>query len=84
MFSGLILYLSIHIPAAKEAANLGGWSTPPGRLGTALETMGGTTPINYSILFMTVGIILIILGAFSDEIHRLLKTIKKDNHEQDN
>jgi hypothetical protein len=37
LISGIILYLGIHIPAAIQASKLGGWSIPPGRLGTALK-----------------------------------------------
>lgn len=65
---GAMLYLGIHIPAAKLASNLGGWSTPPGRFGTALEQMEGIQPTVYSILFMMLGVILLLIGAFSDDV----------------
>lgn len=40
LISGVILYISVHIPAASLAATLSGWSSPPGKLGTALAEMG--------------------------------------------
>jgi len=68
ILTGAMIYLTIHVPAAKLASNLGGWTTPPGRLGTALQQMGGTQPTRYSIWLMVVGVILILLGAFGEEI----------------
>jgi len=82
---GAIIYLTIHTPAAKLASNLGGWTTPPGRFGTALNEMGGTQPISYSIFLMILGVILILLGAFSDEIKYIKSKLKnvKINGEKD-
>jgi hypothetical protein len=63
LISGIILYLGIHIPAAIQASKLGGWTTPPGRLGTALSEMGGITATNNSVIMIIVGVILIVWGS---------------------
>ncbi|QAY66946.1 hypothetical protein [Paenibacillus protaetiae] len=68
---GIIFYLAIHIPAAKYAAELGGWSTPPGKLGTALRDMGGTAPTRYSIFFIVIGFLLLMYGTFENEVNAL-------------
>jgi hypothetical protein len=82
---GAAIYLTIHIPAAKLASNLGGWSNALGRLGTALNVMGGTEPTNYSIFLMILGVILLLLGAFGDEIKFIIRIWKeKSLHEQTN
>ncbi|CAM4048314.1 hypothetical protein COLU111180_20790 [Cohnella lubricantis] len=73
LFAGMALYLGIHIPAAEIASNLGGWSTPPGRLGTALQEVGGVAPTGYSIFLIVIGILILLWGAFDDEIKKLIK-----------
>ncbi|MEK4512140.1 hypothetical protein [Paenibacillus sp. FSL K6-2524] len=76
---GIILYLGGYIPAAHYASELGGWSTPPGRLGTALEATGGKSAINNSMIMMIIGFFLLAWGCFSDEIIRIQKLFKQDN-----
>lgn len=77
LISGVILYISAHIPAAFLAFKLGSWSTPPGRLGTALEEMGGAATRNGSIILIISGVIVILWGAFEDELIRLYKNNKR-------
>ncbi|KOP67465.1 hypothetical protein AMS62_21125 [Bacillus sp. FJAT-18019] len=76
LLSGVILYISVHIPAAFHAATLGGWSSPPGRLGTALADMGGTATRNGSVILMFIGAALILWGAFEEELRRHFKSKK--------
>ncbi|MFF2888686.1 hypothetical protein [Paenibacillus sp. NPDC057967] len=76
LFCGVILYLGVYIPASQIASNLGGWSTPPGRLGTALSQIGGTTPLMYSVIMMAAGACLLLWGCFLDDILR-----KKDGNQ---
>lgn len=73
LFSGVLLFLCAYIPAAIIAANLGGWSTPPGRLWTALEKTGGINLWYGSIVLIVVGILLILLGCFGEDVKKLLK-----------
>ncbi|TJY43071.1 hypothetical protein E5161_04015 [Cohnella pontilimi] len=77
LFCGIILYLGIHIPAAYHASKLGSWSTPPGRLGTALNEMGGATATYYSVIMIIGGMILLVWGCFDDEITSALKKLRK-------
>jgi hypothetical protein len=77
LFSGIILYLGIHIPVAIYASKLGGWTTPPGRFGTALSDMGGISATNNSVIMIIVGVILLVWGSFDDELLSLLKKIKQ-------
>lgn len=80
LFSGIILYLGIYIPVALHASILGGWTTPPGRLGTALNEMGGTTAFNYSIVMIICSIILLLWGCFEEDVKKMIiRTIKKKN-----
>lgn len=74
LLSGVILYISVHIPAASLAATLGGWSSPPGRLGTALEQMGGAATRNGSVFLIIIGVVVILWGAFEEELRRLFKS----------
>jgi hypothetical protein len=73
---GAIIYLTIHTPAAKYSLTLGSWPISLGRLGTALNEMGGTQPTNFSIFLMILGLILILIGAFSDEIKYIINKLK--------
>lgn len=79
MLCGVILYLGAFIPAALYATKLGGWSTPPGRLGTALEATGGTTTIENATIIIISGIVLIIFGCFGEAILSFWKKVRKDN-----
>ncbi|GIP32786.1 hypothetical protein [Paenibacillus sp. J2TS4] len=72
LFNGVILFLGIYIPAAIYASRLTGWTTPPGRLGTALGEMGGTIPFVCSILMMILGIIFILWESFSRGISHIV------------
>ncbi|WP_147384486.1 hypothetical protein [Paenibacillus sp. 1011MAR3C5] len=76
LFCGVILYLGIYIPASKISSTLGGWSTPPGRLGTALSETGGTMPLIYAVIMMAAGACLLLWGCFLDDILR-----KKDRNQ---
>lgn len=82
LFCGVILYLGVYIPASMEAAKLGGWSTPPGRLGTALQVIGGITPFVFSIIMMAVGACLLLWGSFLDDILRKKARSKTEKLEQ--
>ncbi|MFF2484612.1 hypothetical protein [Paenibacillus sp. NPDC058071] len=75
LLSGVILFLGIYIPMSFHASKLGGWTTPPGRLGTALNEMGGATAFNYSIIMIICGIFLLLWGCFEEEIKRTIKKI---------
>ncbi|PJN56414.1 hypothetical protein PAEVO_31370 [Paenibacillus sp. GM2FR] len=77
LISGIILYLSVHIPATLFASKLGSWTTPPGRLGTALAEMGAVAAINGSIILIISGVVVILWGAFEDELIRLYKYSKR-------
>jgi hypothetical protein len=80
LFSGIILYLGIYIPAARHASILGGFATPPGRLGTALNEMGGTTAFHYSKVMIICGIFLLLWGCFGEEVIGLIiRTTTKKN-----
>ncbi|REK77588.1 hypothetical protein [Paenibacillus paeoniae] len=70
LFCGIILYLGVYIPASQIAFKLGSWTTPPGRLGTALSQTGGTTPMVYAAIMMAVGACLLLWGCFLDDIRR--------------
>lgn len=82
LFCGVILFLGIYIPAAFQAAKLGGWSTPPGRLGTALNEMGGAAAMNYSVIIIVAGIILIVWGCFGAEAISRIKKSKQSELEK--
>jgi len=77
LFCGIILFLGAYIPAANYAAKLGGWSTPPGRFGTALEDTGGKVLMNNSIIMIIVGILILAWGCFNDDIIKILKKTKQ-------
>lgn len=79
LFSGVLLYLGVYVPVALHASKLGGWTTPPGRFGTALNEMGGTAAFNYSIIMIICGILLLVWGCFGEEIIRTMKKTKHDN-----
>lgn len=83
LLSGITLYISVHIPAAILASKLGSWSTPPGRLGTALEEMGGTATRNGSMILMFIGALLILWGAFEEEWRRFFKSRKSSAKRRD-
>lgn len=82
LFCGIILYLGIYIPAAFHAAKLSGWSTPPGRLGTALNEMGGAAALNYSVMIIVAGMILIVWGCFGAEAISRIKKFKQRKLEE--
>lgn len=81
LIGGIILYIGIQIPAALYASKLGGWSIPPGRIGTALEKTGGIVPNNYSIAMIVFGVILVIWGCFGDDIKSIFSKIRHDEIE---
>ncbi|MGG1555279.1 hypothetical protein [Paenibacillus ferrarius] len=81
LLSGILLYLGIRIPAGITAAKLGGWETPPGRYGTALEAIGGAGPANIAIVFIILGTVMIVLGAFSEELSALWKKVADKERE---
>ncbi len=47
--SGILLYTGIRIAAVLYMKELTGWSTPPGRYGTALEQIGAKKDIVVSL-----------------------------------
>lgn len=79
LFCGIGLYLGIYIPAAYHATKLGGWSTPPGRLGTALNEMGGTNAYNYSVMIIISGVILLLWGCFGENIKNSFNKWKRND-----
>ncbi|MCM3631671.1 hypothetical protein M3194_30785 [Paenibacillus glycanilyticus] len=81
LFTGIILFLGVYILAARHSSTLGSWTTPPGRLGTALNEMGGTTAFHNSIIMIVCGIILLLWGCFEDDIVKLIKLIVKKRNE---
>lgn len=84
MFNGVILFLGVYIPAALYATKLGGWSTPPGPLGTALSVTGGKTALDISISIMICGICLLAWGCFGEAIIRILKKLTGVNEASKN
>jgi len=82
LFCGVLLYLGVYIPASMEAVKLSGWSTPPGRLGTALQEIGGTTPIVFAIIMMAAGACLLLWGCLLDDILRKKAENKTETLEQ--
>ncbi|QHW33788.1 hypothetical protein GZH47_25310 [Paenibacillus rhizovicinus] len=83
LFSGVILYLGVFIPAARLASTLGGWTTPPGRLGTALNETGGSTAYHSSIVMIICGILLLLWGCFGEEVTGLIVRVRKIKNENE-
>jgi hypothetical protein len=66
--SGIILYLGIHISASLFMTNVNGWSTPPGRFGTALRESGGYTANIFALILCILGFFIIIYECYLREI----------------
>lgn len=77
LLGGIALYLPVHLRAADYSLTLGGWTTPPGRFGTALQNTVGEAPTRFAILFMTVGTLLLLWGAWTDDVVRLVRWSQK-------
>lgn len=77
LFTGVIMYLAIHVSAVETASHLGEWSTPPGRLGTAMDEFGGEVPTRYSIFLAVIGFLLLFWGVFEDEIRKWVELMVK-------
>ncbi|WP_090725200.1 hypothetical protein [Paenibacillus sp. PDC88] len=71
LMSGTILYTGIRISTAIYAESLGGWSTPPGKFGTALEELGAVLPRNLSVALILAGVVLVLWGCFDKQIIKL-------------
>lgn len=54
--SGVLLYIGIHISTVIFMTEVKGWSTPPGRFGTALEQVGGKAEFIVALLLCIIGI----------------------------
>lgn len=67
MLSGILLFIGVHIPAAQYSSKLTGWTTPPGRYGTAIIDTGGTSPLIISIILCFLGLLLMIWGSVIDQ-----------------
>ena len=78
LFCGVILFLGAYIPAAQYVGKLVGWSTPPGKLGTALNDIGGVSVVNYSVTLMIVGVVLLLWGGIIEGIISSYKEYKAD------
>ena|GEM_PF-2933245 len=78
LFCGVILFLGAFIPAAHYAENLGSWSTRTGKLGTALNDIGGASVANYSVMLMIAGIALLLWGGIIEGIISSYKEYKAD------
>lgn len=53
---GILLYIGVHLSAAIVMTEIKGWSTPPGRFGTAIEEIGGETEVFLSKVLCLIGI----------------------------
>jgi hypothetical protein len=85
LLSGIILYLGMHISASLFMPNINGWSTPPGRFGTALSESGGHTATIFAILLCLLGFFIIIYECYlRDFIDRIGKNIALRNIEYEN
>lgn len=74
---GIILYLGIYLPALELGLTLGGFTTPPGRIGSALEITEGNTPMFYAIGCMVLGFMLMVWGALKDELRKTYYYVKR-------
>lgn len=59
-FSGTVLFGLMHLAIALFIPNLTGWSDPPGKLTVVLNEIIGWVPYILSILFISVGAIILI------------------------
>jgi hypothetical protein len=85
LLSGIILYIGIHISASLFLPILNGWSTPPGRFGTALRESGGFTVNIFAIILCVLGLLIIIYECYLREaIDRNRKAIAQRNIEYKN
>ncbi|MDQ0112588.1 hypothetical protein [Paenibacillus harenae] len=85
LLSGIILYLGMHISASIFIPNINGWSTPPGRFGTALRESGGYMANIFAIILCILGFFIIIYECYLKEIiDRNRKTIAQRNMEYKN
>lgn len=64
IISAVILYSFVHLSASIYLPNITGWSTPPGRFGTALSETGGVLPASLSIVMGVIGFMLISMDFF--------------------
>lgn len=74
---GIALYLGIYLPALELGLTLGGFTTPPGRIGSALEITEGNTPMVYAIGSMVFGFMLMVWGALKDELTKTYFYLKR-------
>ncbi len=79
--SGILLYTGIRIAAVLYMKELNGWSTPPGRYGTALEDIGGKKDIAVSLGLCTLGIVLMLWDGVKKWIENI--TAKQMNNPQE-
>jgi hypothetical protein len=85
LLSGIVLYLGIHISASLIMPNINGWSTPPGRFGTALRETGGYAANIFGIILCILGLFIIIYECYlSGIIERNRNTIAQRNIEYKN
>jgi hypothetical protein len=85
LLSGIILYLGMHISASLFMPNINGWSTPPGRFGTALSESGGDSASVFAIILCILGFFIIIYESYLREIiDRIGKNIALRNIEYEN
>ncbi len=77
--SGTTLYTVLIDRASSTASELGGFSTPPGRFGTAVDLLGVSAPLNLSKLLMIVGALFIVWGIFADDIKKRMNNKTKKN-----
>ncbi|MCM3785721.1 hypothetical protein M3231_22385 [Neobacillus mesonae] len=69
LISGTILYTGIRISASLYASeSISGWSTPPGKYGTALEELGAVLPRNLAVVLMIAGVALILWELFGKQM----------------
>lgn len=73
LISGIFLYIGIHVPAALYITKLTGWTTPPGRYGTAVIDTGGTNAVIISIILSVLGLIFMIWGSVFEPYKNNLK-----------
>ncbi|GAK42171.1 hypothetical protein PUW24_01565 [Paenibacillus urinalis] len=71
LISGTVLYTGIRISTVFYAESLGGWSTPPGKFGTALVESGAVLPRNLSVALMIAGVALVLWECFDKQIIKL-------------
>jgi hypothetical protein len=85
LLSGVILFLGMHISASIFMPNINGWSTPPGRFGTALRESGGYIANIFAIILCILGFFILIYECYLREmIDRNRKAIALRNIEYKN